>query len=223
MGSLGNGEFKNEHKKASNYYINWSVQMKARLGFKLTLALLTLLLFSGTLSAGGKNETAVTIWLVFFNSPGDCATSPCSEDDIFNNADAAADVCYLTGQSVQANGRATLAARLSEGTTHGCFFGLGLVDSDAAEVHSVHQEHGWSLMSGYGLENQVSQFEGDCNPNCADTQFTIHQPGDANAGESVSPVQRFADGSFIEGANSTLRREVDGIAFIVHTRFEEDE
>ena len=43
--------------------------MFTRYGITRTLALLTLLLFTSAAVAGGKNETAVTIWLVIFNNP----------------------------------------------------------------------------------------------------------------------------------------------------------
>jgi hypothetical protein len=196
--------------------------MNTRFGMGKTLALLTLLLFMSTAYAGGKNETAITIWLVIFNSPADCATDPCSEADL-GNADALPEVCYLTGQSVQANRRVTVAGRLAEGPTHGCFFDTGLNDSDAAEIHSVLQQHGWSKMAGYGLGEQVAYFEGGCNPDCADTQFSIHRPADSDGGHSVSAVRRFADGSMVEGASSILMREGDGIAFVQHTRLDEEE
>lgn len=209
------------------------------------LAILALLLCSGLALAGGiggKNETAATNWLVIINDPGACAHSPCEEGDIFGPAFAdpppddtnptKATVCYLTGQSVQANGRATFAGRFAEGTNYGCFFpdgsAYGLMDADAAEVHMVLQEHGYSLKSGYGLEMQVAYFEGMCNPECNDTQFTIHSPGDVDGnGVSVSNIYRFDDGSLIDDTTSTLVRESDdgqgGIRMINHTRLEEDE
>jgi len=215
--------------------------MFTRYGITRTLALLTLLLFTSAAVAGGKNETAVTIWLVIFNNPAACDVPdgmPCSEDDIFYNPDAMADVCYLAGQSVQANGRMSLSGRFAEGTNHGCLWldggpGPGLVYADDAEIHSVLQQHGWSLKSGDGLEDQIGEFLGNCNPtpatgpepenygSCVDSQVTIHQPTGADV--SVSDVYRFADFSMVEGANTVLTREADGIRFSWHTRLEEDD
>jgi hypothetical protein len=197
-----------------------------------TFTYLTLLFCSGLALAGGKNETAASNWLVIINNPGACPQVPCTEEDIFGpwpENPTLATVCYLTGQSVQANGRATFAGRFAEGTNYGCleiFDGdlYGLMNADAAEIHGVLQEHGWSLKSGYGLEEQVSYFLGGCNPDCVDTQFTIHSPGDADAyGVSVSNVYRFADESMVDGATSTLIREEGGIRMITHTRLDEDE
>jgi len=200
------------------------------------LAILTLLLCSGLALAGGKNETAVTNWVVIINNPGYCSGFPddsCTEEEIFGSwpeNPAMATVCYLTGQSVQANGRATFAGRIGEGTNYGCleiFPGappMGLMDADAAEIHMILQEHGWSLKSGRGLEAQVAYFEAYCNPECNDTQVTIHRPAAADAdGVSVSSVYRFGDFSMVDGATSTLIRGNGGFRLITHTRLEEDE
>jgi hypothetical protein len=203
-----------------------------------TIVLLLLLYFSSAALAGGKNETAITIWLVMFNNPAECATDPCMESDIFVPATMTG-VCYLAGQSVQANGRVTISGRFAEGTNHGCIIpveGGALLDSEAAEVHMVLQQHGWSLMSGDGLEGQVGEFLGNCNPipatspdpadygSCADTQFSIHRPGDANAGVSASDVLRFPPAlTMVDGANTVLIREPDGIRMSVHTRLDEED
>lgn len=196
------------------------------------LAILALLLCSGLALAGGKNETAATNWVVIINDPGACSGTPCTEGDIFGSwpeNPTKATVCYLTGQSVQANGRATFAGRFGEGTNYGCleiFDGpiMGLMDAEAAEVHMILQEHGWSLKSGYGLEAQVAYFEGMCNPECNDTQVTIHTPAAADGyGVSVSNVYRFGDFSMVDGATSTLIRGNGGFRLITHTRLDEDE
>jgi hypothetical protein len=216
--------------------------MYTRSGINRTLALLTLLLFTSAAIAGGKNETAVTVWLVIFNDPSACVTEPCTEHDIFvgNEAHpgdpmyspAMPGVCYLGGQSVQANRRMNLSGRFAEATSHGCFFGMGLMDADVAEIHSVLQQHGWALESGDGLEDQIGEFLGMCNPvaagpgdedygSCVDSQVTIHQPTGANV--SVRDVYRFADFSMVGGANTMLTRETDGIRFSWHTRLDEEE
>ena len=46
---------------------------------------------------------AYTVWLVIFNEPENCATTPCSEPDIFN-PDTQTDVTYAAGTIVGANG-----------------------------------------------------------------------------------------------------------------------
>jgi len=205
--------------------------MFTQLGKTKTLALLTLLIYSSAALAGpdkGKNETAITVWIIMFNNPSACLHDPCMESDIFlpdNPAEAA--VCYLGGQSVQANGRFSVSGRFSAGTIHGCIYpaeGVALSNVDGAEVHHVLQQHGWSLASGDGLEDQIGEFLGNCNPACVDSQFSIHQAADATAGVSVSDVIRFPPAfTMVEGANTTLTREDGGIRFSVHSRLDEDD
>ena len=182
--------------------------------------------------AGGNNQVGATNWLVIFNNADGCETSPCSgadvvvnigtdEDPVLGNP-AEVSICYFTGQVIQANGRATFAASFAVGQTFGCFYPLpgfeviGLANVDA-EVHVVLQEHGAALDSGEGLEDQVAYFEGACNPDCADTQFSIHVL-DESSNETVVPMQHFSDGSVVRRSASTLIREGDGIRVINHTR-----
>lgn len=186
--------------------------------------------------AGGQNERAATNWLVIFNNSDACATSPCSEADIvqvefpdpngppvFTGNAAEVAICYLTGQVIQANGRATFAASFAAGQNYDCFHPFdggvfGLAD-DTAEVHIVLQEHGAALEAGEGLEEQVAYFLGACNPDCVDTQFAIHLSGTSGT-ESNVPMQRFSDGSEVKGSSSKLLRQWDGIRVISHTRIE---
>lgn len=214
--------------------------MFTRYGFSRTLALLMLLLFTSAVFAGGKNETAVTVWLVIFNDPTACVTDPCTEYDIFGEdgdpttSPAMPGVCYLGGQSVQANRRMTISGRFAAGTLNGCLWPMGLMYIDEAEIHSILQQHGWALESGDGLEDQIGEFLGRCNPDgatgpepenygsCVDSQFTIHQAVDGES-ESVSdgyffPPDMYTPPAMVEGANSMLKRETDGIRFSWHTR-----
>jgi len=182
--------------------------------------------------AGGNNQVAATNWLVFFNNVAGCATSPCSGADVVVNAGteeepiwtnpAEVSVCYLTGQVVQANGRATFAASFAVGQTYGCFWplggtGPGLAHIDA-EVHVVLQQHGAAHRPGEGLVDQVAYIEGECNPECEDTQFAIHVPDEGSPFETVVPMQRTSDGSVVRRSESTLLREGDGIRVINYTR-----
>lgn len=175
-----------------------------------------------------EGNRAVTIWLVVINYPEACASMPCAEDDIFGSLPAnptKATVCYLTGQLVRNNGKAVFSGRLGAGSNHGCFFPEdpnphALSDAARAEVHVVVQEHGSPLPGGAGLEEQVSQFFGGCNPECVDTQFATHVVADAVEGVSTSPLQRFSDESEIPRSKSTLTRGKFGITVVVTTRLD---
>ena len=193
----------------------------------------TLIVASGMAYSGdigyAANNRPVTIWLVVINNPEACASMPCTEDDIFGVLPAnptKATVCYLTGQVVRASGKAVFGGRLGVGTGHGCFFPddpnpYVLMDPARAEVHIVVQEHGAPLPGGRGLEEQVSQFEGGCNPECTDSQFATHVATDAVDGVSVSSLQRFADGSEIANSASTLVRDKFGITVVNNTHLDD--
>ncbi len=187
------------------------------------VGLLFLILLLPTLvAAGGNKSRAITNWLVMFNDTSACGTAPCTDADLFLPGNAAkVTICYVTGQVVQANGRATFAGRFAEGTNYGCFYpGMpdpyGLMDAEATEIHVVAQEHGAALKSGAGLEDQVLYFLGACNPDCVDTQFAVHWSGSA----PTVGVFRFSDGSEVHNGTSTLVREADGIRVTFHTRFD---
>ncbi len=176
-----------------------------------------------------EGNRSVTIWLVVINYPEACTAMPCLEADIFGSLPAnptKATVCYLTGQVVRQNGRAVFAGRLATGSNHRCFFPedpnpYHLSDAARAEVHIVVQEHGETLPGGAGLEEQVSQLGGGCNPDCADTQFATHVAADSVEGVSTSPLQRFSDESEISRSKSTLTRDKFGITVVINTRLDE--
>ena len=188
------------------------------------IALVLLIVLPALVWAGNKNNRAVTNWLVIFNNWEACTTSPCGEADIFLEGNAAeVAICYLTGQVVPPNGRATFAASFAADQNYDCFHPMdggihGLAD-DSAEVHIVVQEHGAALKPGAGLEEQVAYFLGACNPDCVDTQFAIHLSG-ATGETTTVPMQRFSDGSAIKNSASTLIRQGDGIRSINHTRLD---
>jgi len=182
--------------------------------------------------AGGNNQVAATNWLVIFNNWEACDSSPCTEADIvqgdfsgpvpeFTGNKAEVAICYLTGQVIQANGRATFAASFAAGQNYDCFHpfdgGVHGLKDDTAEVHIVLQEHGPALDSGAGLEEQVAYFLGACNPDCEDTQFAIHVSEETGESSTV-PMQRFSDGSVVRRSASTLIRQGGGIRVISKTR-----
>ncbi len=213
--------------------------MKNNIGLLGVLTGVMALAVSGTAAADGRwwnPDRAVTNWLVVVNNPAACSNAPCSEADIFGSIPAVptgdpsenptkASVCFLTGQVVGWDGKATFAGRVAEGQGYACFFPgdpdpYGLRDSMNAEIHVVVQEHGQGLPSGAGLEEQVAYFQGACNPNCSDTQFAIHVPGAAVNGVSVTTVHRFSDGSPVMYASSTLYREKHGVRVVLNTRLD---
>lgn len=178
-----------------------------------------------------NKDQAVTNWLVIINYPEACSSVPCSEADIFGSLPAnptKATVCYMTGQAVldSGKGRAIFAGRMGEGTNFGCFFPgdpnpYGLKDAMRAEIHVVVQTHGAvRSRSAMGRELQVTYINAECNPDCADVQFTIHVAANAVNGKSWSNVYRFDNGQVIPNAVSTLYREKHGVRVVVDTQLD---
>lgn len=143
-------------------------------------------------------QTAATIWVVVFNAPQHCATSPCGDPDLFV-PNVMADVLYGTGDVIDGSGNTTFVGSrgLQDGT--GSLLGAlglpspGILDINKAEIHFVVRSHGPLVP---GLENEMLEtFNGGCQhpgpdfpdplptelgapgPNtCVDVQFAVHQP-----------------------------------------------
>jgi hypothetical protein len=213
-----------------------SMNTKKCISIMLTV-IVTLLAWSGSSYADGKDsrdtrDTAATNWLVVVNYPEGCKSTPCTEADIFGSLDnpdnpnpTKATVCYLTGQVVRRDNRAWFAGALGEGHTNGCFFPSdadphALKDSMRAEIHVIVQVHGEPLQLGYGLEDQLTQAGGGCNPVCADVQFAIHVPSAAMDGRSYSDLYRFSDESMVHGAKSLLIRDREGVRVVTQTKLD---
>ena len=143
-------------------------------------------------TSGIPNKHAVTLWFVVFNKPGECATAPCSDADLFD-PDVEADVLYAAGHVVGNGNRGHLSGHLAEGDTSGSIADLfslpnaqGLTDAEGAEVHHVVRSHGPKIPRL--VSKQISTFAVGCDVDlppgtipqnrgeCADIQFAIDQP-----------------------------------------------
>lgn len=143
-------------------------------------------------------ETATTAWIVIFNKPEYCATSPCGDPDLFE-PDVMADMVGGFGQVIGDSGEATFSgSRSTNDTTGSALAALGLpaygiIDPDKAEIHFVLRSHGPAIPGM--IEEMTTTFNGGCQhpgepfpdplppelgepgPNtCVDVQFAVHQP-----------------------------------------------
>lgn len=117
-------------------------------------------------SAGG---IVITLWLVIFNNPGECA-GECVDADLFNPA-VMADVVYGGGNVVGGSEKATIGFRYAAGSNAGSIatlFGMptndgegyGLRDPRGAEVHYVIRFHG--PVNTEAMPAQLQGYEGGC-------------------------------------------------------------
>lgn len=127
-------------------------------------------------SSGLAPGSAATLWWVFFNNPAACVDG-CNLPDLFVPA-AQASVQFAAGHVIGGGGTASYGSYSTEGDTSGCAAPTlpctGLLDARAAEVHLVVRTHGQALPGV--IEEQISSFNGRCNPTCANLQASIHDP-----------------------------------------------
>ena len=139
-----------------------------------------------TMELAGLNPgDAFTLWWVVFNTPEGCVNG-CGDDEFASMETMAAAglaVANATGNIVKSDGTLEFGATLQQGiddTSHQILFStVGPVlaaNPEDAEVHLIVQSHG-QARGGKKLRQQVSQFEANCTPACADLQFAVHPPG----------------------------------------------
>jgi hypothetical protein len=147
---------------------------------------------------------AYTAWYVIFNNPDGCS-EPCGEDDIFIGGDPAngfnfdgindariSVVWAKTGGVANPAGRLALDGGLDVGEIPNGGPGIKVVigllsdgalvpgpvtglETTAAEIHLVIQDHGPAHSDPALLELQTTSFMGACNPDCVDIQFAVHK------------------------------------------------
>ena len=147
----------------------------------------------GSSGTGVIAGDAVTLWVVIFNRPENCAVPwQCGEDDIFVDPGPPETDIYLGGGNV-IGGNATIhvSGRVS---THddphfGGAFGGGFTNPKGAEVHLVLRSHGPKVAAN--MPAQINDFFGGCDVfldppaipeavgECSDVQFSIHPSPDA--------------------------------------------
>jgi hypothetical protein len=149
---------------------------------------------------------AVTLWLVVFNVPSECATypEPCTDVDLFDE-DVMPDVLYGSGNVVGESENASFGFSLNAGDNSGsiaALFGMPLDNGEGfglryphgAEIHYVARTHGPMVPSE--MPAQIQTYGGGCidfapfgypvpaNPldlylgvgQCQDVQFAINSP-----------------------------------------------
>jgi hypothetical protein len=142
----------------------------------------------------------VTVWIVVFNNPENCATHPCTAPADVDNPDVHADFLYGGGHIIGGSGRGNFGGHLSVGDASGSglaelgFPAVGLLDPFNAEVILALHSHG-PAASGQVLKAQLSSFLGGCQiflgpdgiadgpedmpvavGECSTFQYSVHQP-----------------------------------------------
>lgn len=147
-----------------------------------------------------ETDRVLTLWIMVFNTPEGCATSPCSVPDLENPA-ASGDWLY-GGGILTAGSLVTMGGSLGRDDDSGSGwieigfpdFALGLTDPFNAEVILAVHSHG-PAGSGTWLKSQMSSYLGGCMEflgpggfaaseadvpdelgECSTVFYSIHQP-----------------------------------------------
>lgn len=129
----------------------------------------------------GLTPGAVTIWVIIFNNPENCAASPgfCMGDDLLNPA-VNGSIVYGTAYNVGADGIGNFHGSLADGAPPaGISVNVprgtanGLKNSKKAEIHLVVRRHG-SVVAGQAV-SQFTTFEFGCGA-CLDEQAVRFKP-----------------------------------------------
>ncbi len=134
-------------------------------------------------------DHAATIWWIIWNSPENCATTPCGLTNAdFDNAGTgpggtALSMMYAAGNIIRHSGVGTFHGYLKEGVIQGSINDqvgvpdLPLLDAKKAEIHLVVRSHGPRIPGMEGV--QTGSYFGGCTTNFPPTfETTPTNPGE---------------------------------------------
>ncbi|MFK7847360.1 MAG: hypothetical protein AB8G77_18860 [Rhodothermales bacterium] len=143
----------------------------------------------------GLPEGAYTNWIVTINEPENCASSPCSDVDIFGNPEGIdATIFWVAGNTVGSNGKGNFRAtirvgELPDGDDQIALPGSGLLNPMGGEFHLIVKYHGPTSPDPVVRKKQLTTLTGSCDEGanaydlgepfgiqCFDPQAAIHQP-----------------------------------------------
>lgn len=119
---------------------------------------------------------AVTTWIVVFNHPEACASTPCTANDRFTEP-VDAHAVFGAGHVIGGSGSAGYGLHLGIGDdTREDLWGSGpaLTNPQGAEIHLVLRTHGQKQPGN--VDGQIHSAGQGCNPECVNVQFSVHLP-----------------------------------------------
>ncbi len=124
-----------------------------------------------------------TLWLVVVNDPAQCEDKCTSKDVLKRTEIVQADVGYAGGVIADSDGVADFSFFQPEGALTGPWFSAGLMDTNAAEVHLVINDHG-PILQGQAAD-MLSTYRGGCT----DESIPAPMPATARAQGEPGPNQ----------------------------------
>lgn len=127
-----------------------------------------------SMEVSAPSPNTATMWAVIFNSPSDCAASPCGLADL-GNEDVKASVLRAGGRVLGGSGPTTFTGSVRESDTSEALFGPGLMDAMTAEIHAIFRLHGPPIPGE--VDDQIHEVGGGCEQNdCFDPAAAIFLP-----------------------------------------------
>jgi hypothetical protein len=120
-------------------------------------------------------------WIVILNNPENCETSPCTATDILANTDSTnAEVTWGDGILVGTDQRMSFAGFLPAGEVPEGWYGNGITNPFAAEIHVVINDHGTLIPEM--ASSMLNSYRGGCTdeslpPPFPDTAKADGEPG----------------------------------------------
>ena len=125
-----------------------------------------------------------SLWVVIMNNPAACATSPCTPSDVLGNVDGVqseitwGDSILFSGES-----RAEFTAFIPTGDVVGGWYGNGLNDPLAAEIHMVINDHGEVIPEL--AANMLNSYRGGCTDESLPPPFPDNAKADGEPGPNT--------------------------------------
>lgn len=125
-----------------------------------------------------------TLWFVAINDPAQCETENCTSKDVLKRSDIVqSDVGYAGGVIVGDDGSASFNWFQAEGALDGGWFGNGLKNGDAAEIHLVVNDH------GPVIDGRVDEMLSTYRDGCTDASIPAPMPDTARVQGEAGPNQ----------------------------------
>lgn len=123
-----------------------------------------------------------TLWFVAINAPAACDGAPCTSKDVLKRTEIVkADVGYLDGVVVGADGSAQFSGFQPTGALQNAWFSDGLKSTEGVEIHLVINDH------GPAIDGMVGEMLTTYRAGCSDESIPAPMPASARADGTPGP------------------------------------
>ena len=125
-----------------------------------------------------------TMWIVIINNPAGCATDMCAPPDVLGNSDGVqSEITWGDSLIFTSETRPEFNAFIAAGDVPEAWYGNGLPDPMAAEVHIVINDHGEVIPEMAG--NMLNTYRGGCTDESLPPPFPDSAKADGEPGPNT--------------------------------------